>query len=202
MPIQSFLRRLGPMPAAPLLGVMFRHDRPVVAWPPTLLPFLPKLSEHLLRREVEVDLRRGQPIVAQEPLQGRQREAFLNGRHREGVTQHVGGHRPADVRPVGHGFDQALHRAGRHAEGVVEGKVPIEERLHTCRQRAQPALGARAIWSALTVDHEPVILPVEIVLPEIGQFGDPQAGIQQRPNDELFLMGPAGIRQASGLIRG
>lgn len=34
MPIQSFLRRFGPTPAASLLSVIFRHNRPVVVrWP-------------------------------------------------------------------------------------------------------------------------------------------------------------------------
>jgi hypothetical protein len=35
-------------------------------------PILPKFPNHLLGREVEINLGRGEPIVPQEPLQGRQ----------------------------------------------------------------------------------------------------------------------------------
>jgi hypothetical protein len=61
------------------------------------LPFFPESPQDLLRREVEVDLRRGESIMGQEPLQGWPRDAFLDRRDGEGGAQHVGGHRPTDM---------------------------------------------------------------------------------------------------------
>jgi type I restriction enzyme M protein len=46
---------------------------------------------------VEINLGRGEPVMTQEPLQGRQRDAFLDHRDREGMAQHVSdiaGHTP------------------------------------------------------------------------------------------------------------
>ena len=118
------------------------------------------------------------------------------------MAQHVRGHRPADVGPGRHALDQALDRAGRHAHGIVEGQVPLDQRLHAGRQRDEPALGARAIGTPLAADHEPVILPVEVVFREGRQLRDPEPRIQQGPDHELLLVSPASVGQAVGLIWG
>jgi hypothetical protein len=75
-------------------------------------PLVSKFSENLLGRKIELDLGGGQAIVAQEALHGWQGDPLLDRRDREGMTQDMRGHRPADVRPVSHALDQAQHRAG------------------------------------------------------------------------------------------
>ena len=64
--------------------------------PTLLLDIAPQDADDLLGREVEVDLGGGQPIMAEEPLQGWQPDPLLHRRHRKGVAQHVRRHRPAD----------------------------------------------------------------------------------------------------------
>jgi hypothetical protein len=165
-------------------------------------PFLSKLPHHLLGREIEVDLGRGEMVMAQEPLKRRQRDALLDCRDREGVAQHMGGHGAADAGPIGHALDQDLHSAGRHAHGVVQGEMALQEGLDARRQGNDAPLGPGAIRTALAIDREAVTLPVDIVFCELREFRDPKPSVKQRPDHELLLVRLARVGQAGRLILG
>jgi hypothetical protein len=47
-----------------------------------------------------------------------------------------------------------------------------------------------------------MVLLVEIVFSEVRQLGNPQAGIQQGPDDKLFLVRLTSIGEAVSLILG
>jgi hypothetical protein len=79
--------------------------------------------------------------------------------------------------------------------------MALEKRPHAGGERGYATLGLRTIRSTLTADHEPMVPPVEIVFPEVGQLRDAEAGIEQGPDYELFLMRLAGVGEAIGLIR-
>src|SRR5262245_40148013 len=68
----------------------------------------------------------------------------------------MGGHGPADVGAIGHALDQDLDGAARHAHGVVQGEMPLEEGLDASRQGGDEPLGPGAIRSDLAVDREAV----------------------------------------------
>jgi hypothetical protein len=53
----------------------------------SILPFLSKLLDYLPRREVEVNLGGGEPIMTQMPPPRWLRDAFLDRLDREGVAQ-------------------------------------------------------------------------------------------------------------------
>ena len=98
--------------------------------------------------------------MTQEPLQGQQGDAFLNGRGRESVAQDMRGHGPADMSAIGHALDQALDGAGRHAQGVVQGEMPLQEWLEARRQGNDSPLGLGAVGTALAIDHKAVAWPI------------------------------------------
>jgi hypothetical protein len=91
------------------------------------LPLVDELLDHVLGREVEIDLRRRQVIVAEEPLKRRQRYPLLNSGHAEGVAEHMGAHLPADactrfaIRPY-----DALKCPHAHPQRVVEREVSLK----------------------------------------------------------------------------
>jgi hypothetical protein len=164
------------------------------------LPLFPKLAHHLFRREVEVNLGRGQAIVAQEALQGRQRDAFLDRRDREGVAQHVGGHRPRDTGAIGDTLHEELHRPGRQANGILECKMVGNEGLQAGGERDDAPLRTAAVGTAFAVDRQPLPLPVDLRRGEARQLRDPQAGIQEGLDDELLPHRLAGLRQAGRFL--
>jgi hypothetical protein len=138
--------------------------------------------------------------MAEEPLQGRQRDAFLHRRHRKGVAQHVRHHRSADPSAIGDTLHEELHRPGRQANGVLEGKMVGDEHLQAGGERDDASLGAAAVWAALAVNGKPVTLPVDLRRAEAGQLRDPQPRIEQGPDDELLPHRLAGLGQAGALF--
>jgi hypothetical protein len=80
--------------------------------------------------------------------------------------------------------------------------MSLEDSLDTRGEWNDSSFGELAIRPTFAVDHQPVVLPVEVVFGEVGQFRHPQAGIQERPDDEFFCMGVAGVGQSVGFIRG
>jgi len=54
----------------------------------------------------------------------------LHGCNSEGVSQHVRGYRAVDAGFVGNAFEDALNGAGRHADGVMDSKVSVNERAY------------------------------------------------------------------------
>jgi len=118
--------------------------------------------QHVLGRQVQVDLGRRQVIVTEEPLQGRERDALLDRREGERVTEDVRGRRAHDPGSHGDALHEAAETPDAHAEGLVHGEVPLEERLHAGAERQDAPLGPAAERPALAVDRHAVILPVEL----------------------------------------
>lgn len=89
-------------------------------------PLLPKLPDHVLGGEVEVELGGGEAVMAQETLQGREGNTLLDGGDGEGVAQDVRRDLPSDPGLVGDLLDKALKGARTHAQGVVKGEVALD----------------------------------------------------------------------------
>lgn len=140
--------------------------------------------------------------MAQQPLQGWQGDTSLDGRDAKRMPQHMRRHRPADAHAVGHVLDEELEAAHAEAQGVMQRKVPFNERLDAVGQRNDAALGPATVRPALAVDGEPVPLPVDMVFRETCQLGDAQAGVKERPDHELLQVRRAGVGQAVGFLRG
>jgi hypothetical protein len=80
------------LPLGQLAGVPSAH--------PPSLPLIDELFNDVLGAEVQIDFRGGQVIVPEEPLQCRQADPLLHGRHAEGVREDVGAElRDADLPP-------------------------------------------------------------------------------------------------------
>jgi hypothetical protein len=67
---------------APLVTLFGRLERQSSAQRNS--PFFSKLPDDLLGRQIQVNLCSRQPIMVEEPLQGRQRDVLLHRRHRNG----------------------------------------------------------------------------------------------------------------------
>jgi hypothetical protein len=100
-----------------------------------------------------------------------------------------GGHRAVDAGFVRKALENALNGAGCHANCVMDRKVAVNERAYPVSEGNDAALGLRAVDTAFAVDHQPVVLPVNVLSGESGQLGDSQAGIEQCPDNETLLVG-------------
>jgi hypothetical protein len=118
------------------------------------------------------------------------------------VTEHMRGHLTPDLGTVGHLGNEALNGARRDPKRVMDGKVILDQRPNASRELQDPALGFGAVRSALAVDGQPLLLPVNIVFPEPGQLCDSEARIEQGPDHQLFLVRSAGVGQAGSLVCG
>src|SRR2546423_15374894 len=74
------------------------------------------------------------------------------------------------------------------SDGVMDGKVSVNERAYTVGKGNDATLCLCAIDTAVAVDHQPVVLPVNVFAGKSGKLGDSQAGIKQRPENETLLM--------------
>src|SRR5919198_101250 len=96
-------------------------------------------------------------------------------------------HRAVDASFVGNAFEDALNGAGGHADGVMDGEMSVNQWAYSIGKRNDTALGLGAVDTAFAVDHEPVILPVDVFAGESSQLGDSQAGVKQCPDNEALL---------------
>ena len=80
--------------------------------------------------------------------------------------------------------------------------MTFEEGLNAGRERNHPSFGQLAVRPAFAVDHQAVVLPVEIILGEVGEFRNSEACIQERPDNQFLFMGLTGIGQPIGFILG
>jgi len=75
----------------------------------------------------------------------------------------------------------------------VDGKVSLDERLDPWGQHQNAPLGLGAVRAAFTVDREPVALPIDVVLGELGQLGDAKAGVEECPDYKLLAVILVGV---------
>jgi len=78
--------------------------------------------------------------VSEQALQGWERDAFLHSGNSKGVSEHMRGHRAVDVGFVRKAFEDALNSAGGHADGVMDSKVPVNQRAYSISKRNDAAL--------------------------------------------------------------
>ncbi len=60
--------------------------------------------------------------------------------------------------------------------------MPFKKRLHPCRKRNYSVFGYFSIRPTFAVNHESVVLPINIVFGKLGKFHNPKAGIEKRPD--------------------
>jgi hypothetical protein len=108
------------------------------------------------------------------------------------MPQHMGGHGSTDMRLVGDLLHQGLHGADADLQAVMQGEMAFQQGLDAWGQRHHAAFGALPLRPAFAVDHEAVVLPVEVVSGEVGQFRHAEAGLQQGPATSVS----ACVRQA------
>jgi hypothetical protein len=140
--------------------------------------------------------------MAEDILQRSGGDALLDTRHGKGVAQDMGRDGSADMRAVGHLFDHPLNRSDADLQTVMQSQMAFEGRLDTRRQRNHPPFGQLPVGPALPVDHQAVVLPVEVISGEVGQFRHSEPSIQQCPYDQFFFMGLTGVGQPVGFVRG
>src|SRR5688572_29972022 len=99
------------------------------------------------------------------------------------------GYRAVDAGFVGDTLQDALDSTWRHADAVMDGKVSVNQRAYPVSEGNDTALGLRAVDSTLAIDHQPMILPVDVFARKSSQLGHSQAGIKQRPDNEALLVG-------------
>jgi len=108
--------------------------------------------------------------------------------------------RPADLRTVGYALHNSLDGALGHAERVMGGKVVLDECLDPRGHGDDPTLGARPVGSSLSVDRDPVSLPIDVVTGELRELADPEPGVQKRPDDEALLEALARVGKPGRLL--
>ena len=98
------------------------------------------------------------------------------------------GHRAIDAGFVREAFEDALNGAGCYAYGVMDCKVSINQWAYPVGEGNDAALGLCAIDTAFTVNHQPVVLSVDVFAGESRQLGHSQAGVEQCPDNEALLV--------------
>ena len=71
----------------------------------------------------------------------------------------------------------------------MDGRVAVNQWVHPVGEGTDAALGLCPGDPALAVDHEPVILPVDVFAGESGQLGPSPAGVEQCLDHEALLVG-------------
>ena len=104
------------------------------------------------------------------------------------MSEHMRRHRPVDAGFVSNAFENTLNGARGHADGVMDGKVAVDQGAYPVGEGNDAALGLCAVNATLTVDHQPMVLPVNVLARESGKLRDSQAGIEQRPDNEALLV--------------
>lgn len=87
-------------------------------------------------------------------------------------------------------------------ERIGNGEVRLQNRPDPSVQREHAPLRARAVGAALPVDGQPVGLPVDVLAGEGGELAHAETQVEQRPDDELFVMRDAGVGEAVRLVAG
>ena len=118
------------------------------------------------------------------------------------VTKHVRAHGDGDIGTARYIFDDALDGSSAHSEGVVDAKMRFDKRLCPGGERHCSPPGRGAVGSTLAVDCQAMPLPVEVVLRELGEPAEPEAGIQQGPDDQPLPYTVAGMSKAVRLVLG
>ena len=85
---------------------------------------------------------------------------------------------------------------------LLQSEIGLEESPRPQAQRDDALLAPRPERPPLPLDPELPLLPEDVFRSEGAEFGDAQAGIEKRPDNELLLGGLAGVREPIGLFVG
>lgn len=96
-------------------------------------------------------------------LQSSCRDSLLDASDREGMSQHMGRDRSPDVGAIGYLLDHALDRPDTDLHSVVQSQMTLKEGLHPRRERDDSPFRQFPIRATLAVDHEPMVLPVQVL---------------------------------------
>ena len=64
--------------------------------------------------------------------------------------------------------------------------MSVNQWAYPVSERNDAALGLCAVDTAFTVDHQAVVLPVDVFAGESGELGHSQASIKQRPDNQAL----------------
>lgn len=92
------------------------------------LPLVMKFAQDILWRQIEVELRRAEMIVAQDELERSRAASAMNEENREGMPKNVRGTWPGDSGPVGHSLHYVLDHSLLVWKGIVQDEVGLEDR--------------------------------------------------------------------------
>jgi TnpA family transposase len=70
------------------------------------------------------------------------------------MSEHMRGHRAVDAGFVGNALQDALNRAGRHANGVMDGKVAVDQWAYP---NLQPSLRHPINWNLIAPEYDNMI---------------------------------------------
>ena len=102
--------------------------------------------------------------------------------------------------PVRHAFDNPLGRTPGEAYGIVGAQMKFEQLLGPGRQRHHSSLAPVTVPAAFAPDNQSVLLPMNLVALQAAELTDPQARIEQPPDNQLLLKRPTRVYQLVALL--
>lgn len=91
------------------------------------------------------------------------------------MPKHRGRDSAADMGAVRNLLDHPLDRPDANVHPVMQAQMSLQNRLDPRREGDDPALGQFSIGAALAVDHQPAVLPVQVLRSEVEQVRQPEA---------------------------
>jgi len=167
-------------------------------------PFFFELSDDVFGGEVHVDFGCLDSVVAEQFLKGPEADATFQTAHSKGVAQDVGADWLRYACAVGQSLDDALNLAGADTKGVLHGVVVLDETSDAGGHRKNPNLRPLAKRASFAPDSQAFLLPLNITFGQIRQLGDPDTGVEQGEDDQLFTGGVADLDEPVdvGVVQG
>jgi len=82
----------------------------------------------------------------------------------------------------------------------VDGEIRFKESPNPAGERDDPDFRFLSIGSALAVDPDLLLLPLDVLRGEAAKLGHSEAGVEECPDDELLLRRLAGVGELVGLL--
>ena len=74
----------------------------------------------------------------------------------------------------------------------MDDKVVADQKAYVAGEGNDATLGLCTVDTILTVDQQPVVVPVDLHAAEAGQLGASQIGVEECPDNKVLLVGPTG----------
>ena len=160
----------------------------------TSLDFLEKLTQSILRTDVEVYLGGFEAIVSEDLLQAGGTHTLFHTINGEAMAKYMRCYRLGNQGFVSDSFDDTLRRAFAEAYAVVSAEMKFKEFFRPSRKRHDPSFAPVTILSTFAPDDQAILLPVDLFSSQIADFAYPKARIQQHPDNQLFPKRVASVR--------